>query len=75
MITVNVVNTGPITMGFAGWTGTLLLFEVNGLTPGKTNILECSSNLLDWVPIRTNVPDGAGVLGGHGGSGIGAGEH
>jgi plastocyanin len=59
-ITVNVVNTGPITMGFAGWTGTLLLFEVNGLTPGKTNILECSSNLLDWVPIRTNVPDGAG---------------
>lgn len=61
-ITINVVNPGPITIGSAGWSGNLLLFEVNGLTAGKTNILECSSNLLDWAPIKTNVPDGAGYV-------------
>ena len=60
-ITVNVVNPGPITMGSAGWSGNTPVFEVTGLTAGKTNVLECSSNLLDWVPIKTNVPSGTSL--------------
>jgi plastocyanin len=35
--------------------GSQLLFAATGLTPGKTNLLQASTNLTAWVPIRTNV--------------------
>ena len=31
------------------------LFDVAGLTVGKTNIVQSSSNLLSWTPVSTNV--------------------
>lgn len=31
-------------------------FTMYNLTPGKTNIVEASTTLLDWTPIATNVP-------------------
>jgi plastocyanin len=33
----------------------LFLFEATGLTVGKTNVLEQSSNLVQWVPVSTNI--------------------
>jgi plastocyanin len=30
------------------------IFEVTGLTVGKTNVLEASTNLTSWLPLQTN---------------------
>jgi hypothetical protein len=56
VITVN--NPGPITLNGAAWTGTNLTFHADGLIAGKTNVVECSTNMIDWWPVQTNVADG-----------------
>src|ERR1035437_8261808 len=33
------------------------LFDVTGLTVGKTNIMQASTNLISWTAIKTNVAD------------------
>jgi plastocyanin len=33
------------------------LFEATNLTLNTTTVLECSSNLITWLPLQTNVPD------------------
>jgi hypothetical protein len=33
------------------------LFDVTGLTVGKTNIMQASTNLTSWTPIKTNIAD------------------
>jgi len=45
-----------------------IVTDVNGVptinftgTPNSTNVLQASTNLLDWVSISTNVADGAGL--------------
>lgn len=35
--------------------GNQFLFEANGLTPDKTNVLEVSTNLTSWTAVATNV--------------------
>jgi hypothetical protein len=35
--------------------GTKFLFDATGLTPGKTNVLEASTNLITWTAIQTNL--------------------
>ena len=57
-IIITVKNPGPITLGGAAWTGTSLIFHADGLVVGKTNVMECSTNLIDWWPVQTNVADG-----------------
>ena len=37
--------------------GGQFLFEATGLTVGKTNVLQASTNLTSWVTIKTNVAD------------------
>jgi len=32
------------------------LFDTTNLTPDKITVLECSSNLITWFPMETNVP-------------------
>lgn len=57
-ILITVVNPGPVTLNGAALAGTNFIFHADGLTPGKTNILQCSSNLINWFSIQTNVSDG-----------------
>ena len=33
-------------------------FTIINLTPGKTNVVELSTNLVSWIPVWTNVPSG-----------------
>jgi hypothetical protein len=54
-ITITVVNPAPITFTGAGMVGGNFVFYANGLIAGKTNVLQCSSNLISWVPIQTNL--------------------
>ena len=37
--------------------GTQFLFDATGLTVGKTNVLQASTNLISWTAIKTNVAD------------------
>ena len=41
--------------------GGQFLFEATGLTVGKTNVLEASTNLTSWAAIKTNVADNASM--------------
>ncbi len=41
--------------------GGQFLFEATGLTVGKTNVLQASTNLTNWVAIKTNVADNASM--------------
>lgn len=57
-ITITVQNPGPITLTAATAAAGQFRFSATGLTIGKTNVLQSSSNLvssLNWVPIATNV--------------------
>lgn len=42
--------------------GNQFLFEATGLTPGKTSVLETSTNLLNWTAIQTNVSSGSSAV-------------
>jgi len=41
--------------------GGQLLFAATGLTVGKTNVLQASTNLTGWLPIQTNVAANASM--------------
>ena len=34
-------------------------FTITNLTPGRTNLVEISTNLTTWTPVSTNVPTGS----------------
>jgi len=55
-ISITVVNPGPITLTGGGLAGGNFVFSANGLAVGKTNVLEGSTNLVAWFPLRTNPP-------------------
>ena len=38
------------------------LFDVTGLTAGKTNVLQTSTNLVSWQSTKTNLAAGPGIL-------------
>lgn len=57
-ITIQVVSPPPITLGSCTISNGKVTFAMNGMAAGTTNVLLCSSNLVSWWPISTNVSDG-----------------
>lgn len=55
-IVVTPVNEPPPEIALASprLVGGQLLFEATGLTVGKTNVLQASTNLTSWLPLQTN---------------------
>jgi hypothetical protein len=60
-IVITVKNPGPITLNGVSWKGTNLIFQADGLAIGKTNVLESSTNMMDWWPVQTNVAEGTSL--------------
>jgi len=61
LVTVTVVgsvSTGPILLASPRMAGSQFLFDVTGLTPGLTNLVQASTNLTNWVFIETNLATG-----------------
>jgi len=56
-VTITVVNPGAIQLTSPAVVGGSFVFQASGLIPGKTNVLESSSDLVTWLPLQTNVPD------------------
>jgi len=56
-VTITVVNPGAIQLTGPAVVGGSFVFQASGLIPGKTNVLESSSDLVTWLPLQTNVPD------------------
>ena len=57
-ITITVVNPPPITLGGFSVADGKIVFAANGLGMGTTNVLEYSTNMVNWFPILTNISDG-----------------
>ena len=62
-ITVTVSQGAAISLGSPRIAAGHFLFDVTGLTDGKTNIVQVSTNLASssWSPIQTNVASGTAV--------------
>ena len=61
-ITITVQNSGPITLTALKLAAGRFSFNASGLTAGKTNIVQVSTNLAfsaGWVSIATNVATGS----------------
>jgi hypothetical protein len=59
-ITIRVVN--PITLTASAIVGGKFRFDANGLVPGRSTVLQASTNLASaasWIPISTNVVAGS----------------
>lgn len=54
-IIVNAAAPANIVLGAARRAGSQFVFDVTGLTVGKTNVLQGSTNLTSWAAIQTNV--------------------
>ncbi len=54
-ITVSLPASPAIILESARQEGSQFLFAVTGLTVGKTNVLQSSTNLTSWVAIQTNL--------------------
>ena len=57
--TITVILPVPplISLGAPRQVGSQFLFDASGLTAGKYNVLQASTNLTSWVSIATNVAD------------------
>lgn len=55
--TITVILPAPpgIVLNSPRKAGSQFLFDVTGLTVGKTNVLQASTNLISWTAIKTNV--------------------
>jgi hypothetical protein len=42
--------------------GNTAQFRLNGLVPGRTNIVQFSTNLANWTPLATNIPSGTSMI-------------
>ena len=58
-ITVNGLSPVSITLSSPRLSEGRFLFDATGLTPGKTNVLENSTNLSNWTAIKTNAAVGS----------------
>jgi hypothetical protein len=58
LVTVTVGSAGPILLGSPRMAGGQFLFDVTGLTPGRTNLVQTSTNLTDWISLETNIATG-----------------
>lgn len=54
-IIVNAVNAPSIALESPRFSGGQFLFEATGLTVGKENVLEFSTNLIHWTTVSTNL--------------------
>ena len=61
--TITVILAAPpgIVLASARQESSQFLFDATGLTVGKTNVLEASTNLTSWAAIQTNVADNASL--------------
>jgi hypothetical protein len=73
-VSILVQNSGPIILTALTTTAGRFQFTATGLTTGKTNILQSSTNLMssaNWTPIATNIADSSSdsftnaISGGH----------
>ncbi|HXT11628.1 MAG TPA: Ig-like domain-containing protein [Candidatus Angelobacter sp.] len=60
-IVITVASPIPISLTAPGLADGKFIFSATNLTAGKTNVLLWSSNLVDWLPIQTNVADSTSV--------------
>lgn len=60
-ISITVGSAGPVTLAAPRISAGQFLFDVSGLTAGKTNLLQTSANLLSWQSAQTNVAASAAM--------------
>jgi plastocyanin len=60
-ITITVGSVGPVTLAAPRISAGQFLFNVTGLTTGKTNLLQTSTNLLSWKSANTNIAASASM--------------
>jgi plastocyanin len=55
--TGTIIVTGPqaIVLQVPRIVGSQFLFDVSGLTPGQTNVVQSSTNLVQWSAVSTNI--------------------
>lgn len=58
-ITVTVTGGAPVALNSSRLTAGQFLFDVTGLTAGKTNIVLVSTDLASWTPVQTNIASSA----------------
>jgi plastocyanin len=58
-ITVTAPPAAGIVLAAPRTVGNQFYFDATGLTVGKTNVLQASTNLTSWVAIKTNVANNA----------------
>lgn len=54
-VNITVTSGGPIQLSAPRRAGGVFLFDATGLTIGRTNVLQASTNLQTWVGLQTNV--------------------
>lgn len=54
-VNITVTGGGPIQLAAPRRVGDQFLFDAAGLTVGRTNVLEVSTNLQNWIALQTNV--------------------
>jgi plastocyanin len=60
-ITITVSENAAVSLGSPRISAGQFLFDVTGLTVGKTNIVQASTNLSSWTAIKTNIAASASV--------------
>jgi plastocyanin len=60
-ITITVSSGTSVTLLAPRISAGQFLFDVTGLTVGKTNIVQASTNLISWTAIKTNIADGTSL--------------
>lgn len=60
-ITFTVTAQAVVNLGAPRIATNKFLFDVTGLTVGKTNIVQLSTNLVSWTPVKTNIAASAAM--------------
>lgn len=58
-ITLTVTGGAPVALNSPRLTAGQFLFDVTGLTAGKTNVVLVSTDLASWIPVQTNIASSA----------------
>ena len=61
--TGTIIVTGPqaIVLQVPRIVGSQFLFDVSGLTPGQTNVVQSSTNLVQWSAVSTNIGSASSI--------------
>ena len=60
-VTVTVGGGAAMNLNAPRISGGKFVFDVTGLTSGKTNVLQTSTNLISWQPAKTNIAAGSAM--------------